>query len=234
MNHFFDLLCAPDLTASSVLVRMAVSLLLGLLVGFERQQKREGAGIRTFTLISLSCTAAMCLSIWIPQSYPHLLNGDPGRVAAQIITGVGFLGAGCIIQSKASIHGMTTAAAVWTSAIMGMCIGAGLLIPGIMLALATLFVLVVLSIFERRARLNGDIKILSITFKGADADFASIVPLIHQHHLLVLNTNISKDYVLDTTRYDLKVQALPGKSYDRFFQNLRQQAGIQSATLSNL
>ena len=66
MNHFFDLLCAPDLTASSVMLRMAVSLLLGLLVGFERQQKREGAGIRTFTLISISCTAAMCLSIWIP------------------------------------------------------------------------------------------------------------------------------------------------------------------------
>ena len=234
MDRIIDLLCAPEINGMSTLMRMTVSLLLGLMIGMERQHKREGAGIRTFTLISISCTAAMCLSIWVPQSYPHLLNGDPGRIAAQIITGVGFLGAGCIMQSKASIHGMTTAAAVWTTAIMGMCIGAGLYLPGILLAITTVFVLIVFSIVERHARLNGDIKILSITFKGADADFASITPLIERHHLIVLNTNISKDYVIDTTHYDIKVQALPGKNYDRFFQDLHQEAGVLSATLSNM
>lgn len=234
METLRDLLCGTEISTASTLARMLTALLLGLLVGFERQHKREGAGIRTFALICASCAAAMALSIWIPQSYPHLLNGDPGRIAAQILTGIGFLGAGCILQSKASVHGMTTAASVWTTAIAGMCVGAGLLWPGVALSALTLFVLTVLNRMERRARLNGDIKILSITLRGAEADYSVIEPVLKRHHLMVFNMNIRKDFASGTSQYDIKVQVRPGKVHDAFFRDLRQSADVLTAALSNL
>ena len=69
------------------------------IIGVERQFRRRDAGMRTFTLICMGSAAAMLISIWIPQTYPNFLNGDPGRIAAQVLTGIGFLGAGAIIQS---------------------------------------------------------------------------------------------------------------------------------------
>ena len=84
--------------------------------------------MRTFTLICMGSAAAMLISIWIPQTYPNFLNGDPGRIAAQVLTGIGFLGAGAIIQSHGSVHGLTTAACIWVMAVVGLAAGAGIVL----------------------------------------------------------------------------------------------------------
>ena len=92
------------------------------IIGVERQFRRRDAGMRTFTLICMGSAAAMLISIWIPQTYPNFLNGDPGRIAAQVLTGIGFLGAGAIIQSHGSVHGLTTAACIWVMAVVGLAV----------------------------------------------------------------------------------------------------------------
>ena len=79
---------------------MLLSLALGGAIGYERKRKGQIAGVRTFALISMGATLAMILSIYVPQEYLGLKNGDPARIAAQVITGIGFLGAGAIIQMK--------------------------------------------------------------------------------------------------------------------------------------
>jgi putative Mg2+ transporter-C (MgtC) family protein len=113
LEHLNDILENTQITASTAAVRLAISFVLGAIIGVERQFRRRDAGMRTFTLICMGSAAAMLISIWIPQTYPNFLNGDPGRIAAQVLTGIGFLGAGAIIQSHGSVHGLTTAACIW-------------------------------------------------------------------------------------------------------------------------
>ncbi len=116
LEHLNDILENTQITASTAAVRLAISFVLGAIIGVERQFRRRDAGMRTFTLICMGSAAAMLISIWIPQTYPNFLNGDPGRIAAQVLTGIGFLGAGAIIQSHGSVHGLTTAACIWVMA----------------------------------------------------------------------------------------------------------------------
>ena len=88
-NDFMEIVNNTLITPYTVMLRLSLSFLLGAVIGIERQLRRREAGMRTFTLICMGSTAAMLISIWIPQTYPNLLNGDPGRVAAQVLTGIG-------------------------------------------------------------------------------------------------------------------------------------------------
>ena len=88
-----------EITASVALTRLGISLLLGVCIGIERQLHKHAAGLRTFTLICLGSTLAMLVSIYICQTNTELHNGDPGRIAAQVLTGIGFIGAGLIIKT---------------------------------------------------------------------------------------------------------------------------------------
>lgn len=83
-----------ELNLTNSTFRLILSMVLGMIVGAERKRKGQIAGIRTFALISMGACLAMLLSIYVPQAYYGLKNGDPGRIAAQVITGIGFLGGG--------------------------------------------------------------------------------------------------------------------------------------------
>ncbi|MBO4370234.1 MAG: MgtC/SapB family protein [Paludibacteraceae bacterium] len=233
IDCFLNSLLATDLEISTICLRLLLAWLLGIAIGFERQRKREGAGIRTFSLIAISCCAGMCLSIWIPQNYADLPNGDPGRIAAQIITGVGFLGAGCILRSKASVQGMTTAATVWTTAIIGMLAGASLIIPAIVLTLLTLFALIIVSKYEKKADLTGEIKILTLHFNQLEIDKDLLTKIIARHNLHVISENIQKDYSNSESIYDFKVQVSPSSNYEKFFDELQSVNGLKNVSLSN-
>jgi putative Mg2+ transporter-C (MgtC) family protein len=138
-----------SMTNSVVALRLLLSLVAGGIIGLERSNKREYAGLRTHILICLGSTLLMLLSIWIPEQYLGAKNGDPGRIAAQVVSGIGFLGAGSIIRLGNTIKGLTTAASLWFVAALGLAIGAGMYIPcAVALGLA-LFALVVLDPVER-------------------------------------------------------------------------------------
>lgn len=117
-----------QITLSVALTRMLVSLVLGALIGAERQIHHHPAGFRTFTLICTASTLAMIVSIYICQTNTNLLNGDPGRIAAQVLTGIGFIGAGLILKGSDGVTGLTTAACIFVSAVIGLAIGSGLLL----------------------------------------------------------------------------------------------------------
>ena len=102
-EYFIQQVNSIEVNTVSSIFKLSLSLLLGCLVGFERKRKGQIAGVRTFALISMGATLAMILSIYVPQEYLGLKNGDPGRIAAQVVTGIGFLGAGAIIQMKSAL-----------------------------------------------------------------------------------------------------------------------------------
>ena len=100
--------------------RLIAAAVLGAAIGIERERHEHPAGIRTHMLVSIGSAAFTVLSI-----YSFGQGSDPGRVAAQIVTGIGFLGAGSILKGGGTIHGLTTAASLWVVAAVGMAAGAG-------------------------------------------------------------------------------------------------------------
>lgn len=131
-----------EITAFVALTRLGISLLLGVCIGIERQLHKHAAGLRTFTLICLGSTLAMLVSIYICQTNTELHNGDPGRIAAQVLTGIGFIGAGLIIKTLDGITGLTTAASIFMTAVIGLAIGCGMILVGAVATALTLIVLV--------------------------------------------------------------------------------------------
>lgn len=112
-----------DLTLTSVLFRTFLAMLLGGILGYEREKKRHPAGFRTYLVVCLGSSLAMMTGIYLNDLTG---NGDPARIAAQVISGIGFLGAGTILVTRQrQVRGLTTAAGLWASACLGLALGAG-------------------------------------------------------------------------------------------------------------
>ena len=124
-------------------IEIVTALLLGGLVGLDREVRMKSAGIRTNILICLGATLYTALSL-LNQSGPGMI-ADPNRTAAQVVSGIGFLGAGAIIQSRGSVVGLTTAATIWVVAAVGVTIGLGYPLVAIIFTLTVLVVLELLN-----------------------------------------------------------------------------------------
>lgn len=137
-----DFLWLSEITIGSILVRLIIIILFSGIIGIERASKRHEAGLRTYVLVCVGATVAMITNQFI---YEMFNTGDVGRIAAQVISGIGFLGAGTIIiTSRNQIKGLTTAAGLWACACMGISIGVGfytLTIIGFLLILIVLMLL---------------------------------------------------------------------------------------------
>jgi len=131
--------------------RVFFSILCGGLIGFERELKNKPAGMKTNMLICLGSTLYTSLSVLLAMSFSGTGHyADPGRLVAQIVSGIGFLGGGCIIQARGTIQGMTTAATIWIVAAIGICIGIGHTDIAIFCSFSVLLVLVATTVFEDR------------------------------------------------------------------------------------
>lgn len=115
------------------LLRLVVSCLCGAMIGYERKNRLKEAGIRTHMLVALGSTLIMIISKYGFDDVLRIAGYslDPARIAAQIVSGIGFLGAGMIFIKNQSINGLTTAAGIWATAGIGMAVGAGLYPAGI-------------------------------------------------------------------------------------------------------
>ncbi|OGY63790.1 MAG: hypothetical protein A3J53_01765 [Candidatus Harrisonbacteria bacterium RIFCSPHIGHO2_02_FULL_40_20] len=128
--------------------QLALAVLLGSLVGLERELARKKAGIRTFALVALGSCLFSIISKLAFKEFWGVPGFDPSRIASQVVVGIGFIGAGSIIFYQSNVRGLTTAAGLWVSAAIGMAIGFKLYAIGIFAALLTILVLVLLWIFE--------------------------------------------------------------------------------------
>ncbi|MCC8144221.1 MAG: MgtC/SapB family protein [Tannerellaceae bacterium] len=214
---------AHDITITpyTAAFKLFISFLLGVIVGFERQSQRREAGVRTFTLICMGSTAAMLISIWISQCYPHFLNGNPGRIAAQVLTGIGFLGAGAIIQGRGSIHGLTTAACIWMIAVIGLAVGAGMYIPAFITTLFTVFVLVSVENMEKRVFVSGVNKILTITCTTDNPELKEIRKILESRGIYIVSVSFELLYEENRSIITYRVNVKEHASYMDLFQEIR-------------
>lgn len=134
----------------NILLKLFLSALVGTLIGFERENKRRPAGLRTHILVCLGATLVQIISIDIFNQYRYTAAVDPTRLGAQIISGIGFLGAGTIIHEGISVKGLTTAATLWVVASIGLAIGSGSYIPAILSTILVYATLTMVKWIEKR------------------------------------------------------------------------------------
>lgn len=153
-----------------MIIRLALAAFLGTIIGIDREYRAKSAGFRTHFLVSLGSALFMIISQYgfkdVLILNQDISKFDPSRVAAQVVTGIGFIGAGTIILKREYVKGLTTAAGLWATAGIGMACGAGLYWIGIASMILTLFGLEVLGLIFR----NLDMKNISVTFSTSDQD----------------------------------------------------------------
>ncbi|RYE11773.1 MAG: MgtC/SapB family protein [Sphingobacteriaceae bacterium] len=142
------------------LISMLISIICGGIIGFEREYKNKPAGFRTILLITLGSTIFTIVS--------RHGNGADDRISANILTGIGFIGAGVIFKDEFSVRGLTTAAVIWTSAAIGMTTGIGYHALAVVFTIITLFILLLVTKVERLISKMKKQKTLNITFRTAD------------------------------------------------------------------
>ena len=137
-----------EMSPESVAVRLVLATALGALVGMERAQKRYAAGIRTFALVCLGSALAMVTALYLAEMSGG--DADVGRIPGQVLTGIGFLGAGTIIVTdRKQIRGLTTAAGLWVTSTMGLAIGAGFILAAVLCVVLVLFTTWLMHSFSR-------------------------------------------------------------------------------------
>ncbi len=156
-----------DLTIWSILLRTALSLLFSGILGYDREKKGRPAGIRTYMVVCVGSALAMMTGIYLTDMTG---TGDASRIAAQVICGIGFLGAGTILVTKQrQVKGLTTAAGLWAAACIGLALGAGFYSGAIIGFAAVLGSLWTMQIVDRRLHKNSESFTIYVEFSGMEA-----------------------------------------------------------------
>ncbi len=146
-----------------MIFRIILALLIGGIIGWEREKSHHPAGFRTHMLVCTGAAIVMITSFEIYNMFKGQTNLDPARLGAQVISGIGFLGAGTIIRDGFSITGLTTAATLWAVACIGLAIGSGVYTVGVLGGVLIIFILTILNSVEKKlmaySRFSANIKI---------------------------------------------------------------------------
>lgn len=137
------------ISSVSIIIRIALSALLGGLIGIEREIHRHEAGLRTHILVCIGSALIMLTSQYVFDIYKGVAPVDPSRIAAGVITGIGFLGAGAIIRYGMAVKGLTTAASLWVTSAVGLAVGCGFYLAGVFTTIVVILVLLILRNFEK-------------------------------------------------------------------------------------
>lgn len=216
--------------------RLVLAALLGGVVGLEREIHGRPAGIRTYLILSLGTALLMVLSEYLLVSYhgkyPGLgLQGDPGRIAGQAITGIGFLGAGVIIRYQDTIRGLTTAACVWLVCSVGLAVGAGFYVVGVAVTLLTLLALIGLKALEQRMRKDWfeDLEVVSTDLPG---QITLVKSLIAQHGFEVTASGLRRDAEKKELKATFQVKVRAVQPQREILQDLLALEGVKEVNLS--
>ncbi|MEZ4387451.1 MAG: MgtC/SapB family protein [Candidatus Krumholzibacteriia bacterium] len=193
----------PDVL--DALVKLVLAAALGGLIGFERDKHGRAAGLRTHLLVSMGAAVFMILSRHVAaQTSGSGYIADPGRIAAQIVAGIGFLGAGVILKTGHHVRGLTTAACLWTAAGVGMAAGGGFYaIAGATTALALLS-LVLLKVLERRYA-KDSYRVLSVV-TSLDVTASDVIAAVKRADVTVISCDIRRDYMAQTATTRLSIR----------------------------
>ena len=204
-GNMMDNLNSLEVNLQNSVFRLIISMLLGMVIGAERKRKGQTAGIRTFSLISMGACLAMLLSIYVPQEYMGLKNGDPGRIAAQVITGIGFLGGGAMIQMRGTVKGLTTAAGIWITAIIGMAVGIGMYLVSFTATCLVLIALIAFEQYSKRKKIGQDSKVINLTVEGIVENIDQYREVLKENDIHLSTFYVEYDYEKQITELNFVI-----------------------------
>lgn len=192
-----------------MMIKLILSALLGGLIGLEREMHARAAGLRTHILVATGSTLIMMISnymfvLYREQTASSIVRLDPAHIAAMTITGIGFLGAGTIIQSKEIVRGLTTAACLWVIAAVGLAVGCGFFLPAIITCMITLVALYLLHSLEGLLKRNWYRTLRLIT--GDGQHFPAIENVLKNHRIRILKVGIDKNLTRQEITYHIEVR----------------------------
>jgi len=182
------------------ITRLAISLACGFCLGLERKMRQHTVGIRTLTLICVSSCLLTIVSVSLADA--GLITGDPTRVAAAVITGIGFLGAGAIVNQGLNIRGLTSAAIIFTAAALGVACGAKLYIPVATVLVFSILLLLIVGRIEKILFPADRRKCIKIEFKNSNVDEEAIRKILEKNGIVILELNST--YEVDSEKLTLE------------------------------
>lgn len=179
-----------DVSMQSIVLRIALAVVLGGVLGYERGRKNRPAGFRTYMIVCLGAALVMMTNQYIFQTYD---GGDVVRMGAQVISGIGFLGAGTImVTGRQQIKGITTAAGLWAAACLGLAIGIGFYEGAIAVGISLFIVMAMLNKMEIRFRRKSPVIDIYLEY-GGKKNFSAFLAAVREHNLEVINVQMNKN-----------------------------------------
>jgi putative Mg2+ transporter-C (MgtC) family protein len=226
---------APWAFDLDTVIRLLLASLLGGLIGLERELHGRPAGFRTHLLVSLGAALFVAVSISFYKTYGSFsgttpVGVDPGRVAAQVVTGIGFLGAGAIIREKGSVRGLTTAACLWVAAAIGVACGAGLFAISLVVTAIALISLLVLKQVE--GVLNKDTyQQVIVVSNDLPGQFERIEQIVKDCGASLMETALERQLDTASIRFEFRLRIATRSGSCRLLDLLSDVEGVRKISL---
>lgn len=214
---------------TDVFVKLILSLFFGGIVGYEREAHGRAAGLRTHILVSVGSCLIMLTSTYIYEVYKNVTVIDPSRIAAGVVTGIGFLGAGTILRFRGSVIGLTTAASIWAVAAVGLATGLGFYEGAIVTTALILATLILVSRMEYRFIRKDWYKRLIIISEIQGAKLQKIRNVLAKYNAEIKDFEVEKlaDKNESSLRFDIKLTS--NKYDDTIIMTILEIEGISKA-----
>ena len=233
-----------ELTISygEVAIRLLLTAVLCGVIGFERETRDQSAGFRTHILLGLGAALFTLVSAHgftafteaALQSGGRGIQFDPTRIAAQIVTGIGFLGAGAIIRQGMDVRGLTTAASLWAAAAIGMAVGAGYYFGAAATTIIVIAALYLLREVRNRLlpRLRTEFGVLNVTFADTGSEINEVVGTLERHSVQIRSLGVEIEG--GRASYTIQLRIPPRRSMQEALQEISALSGVERVSVSGL
>ncbi|MEW9096599.1 MAG: MgtC/SapB family protein [Clostridiaceae bacterium] len=230
------------MNVKEIIIRVILSILVGGIIGYERESKNRPAGFKTHILVCLGAAVISMMQIYDIEytiklisersELSNALKADVGRLGAQVISGIGFLGAGTIIHDKGSVKGLTTAASLWTVGCIGLAVGKGYYSLSIISALSVIVILAFLTKFENMFREKCSVVRFQIDYTNKEKAINDITHYFQQNNIRIKNIEFfleDEDKGFGSSLYTV---LLPRRAHrEEIIMELRKSEGINSVEI---
>jgi len=209
------------------ILRLVIAAVLGGIIGLEREALNKAAGFRTHTLVSVGSCLIMVVSISMHNEYGAVTNADPGRIAAQVVSGIGFLGAGTILRSGPTVRGLTTAATLWVVAGIGLAVGSGAYLAAVSTTFIVFFALTFLAKLEDRITARKKLQNIVVTMADQPGQIGLVCSVLGNLNINIKNIELAKEKTDEANvQVQLCVKLPTGLAWEKVIAALENLEGV--------
>lgn len=205
-----------------IVIRLCCAVLAGFFIGFERERHNQPAGLRTHMVLALGASMIMVLSIYIPSEFVVKgFLGDPGRMAAQVISGIGFLGAGAILRFGFNVKGLTTAASIWATTGLGLAFGAGYYFLGLVCTILLIIILYLFDKIEDFLIKKRNLRNIKVIFDSRNLSSSRIIESVKKFNTEIKHTSLTENIELETTEIEIDCKIIKDIDIKELFDSIK-------------